>query len=898
MLLRLIVRLCLCLYLGSYALGVPEADKTQPKAAKPHVLIVHSYHQGMQWTDDIGSALQEELSAHAELFVCYLDVKRFPGRLHTKEAIERLDRWVRKSEPQLIITVDDFAFELVQSQRKTLPGSVPLVFGGLNTIPSPRPPLCSGVVEAFNAEATIRLAKALQPGAKRLVLVNDETETGLANDHALSPILRGFPELKILRLGHESFEKTEAALASLNPKTDFVLLLSWNLDSSGQTRSYEEAIRRAHACSTAPIYGVWDFYLGEGLLGGQLLGGNSHGKQIAQLALKVLNGTPTDALPIIAQASTKPVIDQRELTRFGLDASHLGENVEIAFAKHSVWHEYKGLILGTGLLVFMQGLFIAWLTKALFERRRAQLRLKTSTENLRLTIESSSDAIITTNASGLIEIFNPAAEQLSGWAASDAKGEHIDSIVKLERERADSPPIPPLATAILSRRLRFSAVPACFRCRDLTERVISFSASPIQTENDSEAPCHGLLLAIRDITRNRQLQDQLRQSQKLESIGLLAGGIAHDFNNILQVINGNLGLLTEECRLPPDQHSYLEEIVSAAKRAGELTRQLLAFGRRQHLQMKPVELANLIQALLRMIQRLIGTNIEITSTVPELPCWVHADSGQIEQVILNLCVNARDAMPQGGRLSVTLTRCQIEDEDLSRFRGLNRGAYIKCSISDTGTGIAPEMLGSIFEPFFTTKKAGQGTGLGLSVVQGILQQHKGVIQVYSEVGTGTTFHFLLPEIPAPGPEEREATKIAQQTSLSDTEENAGLILLADDDPSIVRLVADSLRRHGFEVITAQDGLEACELAKTYGPKFGAVILDVIMPRLGGIEAAREIQEHVPQLPIIICSGFPGKLSKTLQPDPSWVWLSKPFPIQELLNALRLALRRKDSAPRP
>lgn len=871
-----------CAYLMFGTAGFAQGGKP-----RPHVLVVHSYHQGMKWTDDITASLKQQLHSEGELFIHYLDVKRFPSREREAERLQDLRRTAVLSKPDVIVSIDDYAFMAVLTHLRPLFPETPIVFGGLNSPPNPRPARVTGVVEAFDVAGTLRLAFALQPELERVVVVNDRTETGVSNEASMSGALQDLGGRQLLRLGQGSFQETEQALSALDPGRDMVLLMSWNLDKLGVARSYEEAISRASACSTSAIYGIWDFYLGRGLLGGSLLDGQSHGQEVAKLTTLVLSGIQADAIPVEATRRGRPVVDYHELEHHALAERKVPQGVLVLNKPRSLWSEHLVLIISIIAVVVVQGLSIAWLVVVLRQRRKVEKRLYSSREHLRLTLDSSSDAIITTDASGLVIHVNPEAERLMEWSASQAVGLPLERVFELHPENTEERLNPPLSQSVLQDGKSFAVVYSCLWLRSGTRRHVSFSASSIR---DVTGQVCGLVLTVRDITRHRQIEEQLRHSQKIESIGLLAGGVAHDFNNILQVINGNLAMLLEEPDLTEAHKVYLDEIHAAATRAGDLTRQLLAFGRRQRLEAVQVDCAVLVQGMLRMVQRLIGASIELSCEAAPERFWVKADKGQLEQVILNLCLNARDAMPKGGRISIELNEREIEDGDLDQFQGLKAGRYVELVLSDTGLGMDRETQHRIFEPFFTTKKAGEGTGLGLSVVQGIVQQHAGLIKVYSEPGKGTAFHLFFPalaEARVPGaPAVAVRPDVVQETSSIQGKR----ILLVDDDASVRQSIHHILERSGFDVIAATNGVEACKAVEASGSEFAVVVMDVVMPQMDGLDAAQEIGRLRPQLPIVLCSGFPGSMKNRTALAPNCRWLTKPFPAEELLVLLRDILR--------
>jgi signal transduction histidine kinase/CheY-like chemotaxis protein len=365
---------------------------------------------------------------------------------------------------------------------------------------------------------------------------------------------------------------------------------------------------------------------------------------------------------------------------------------------------------------------------------------------------------------------------------------------------------------------------------------------------------------------------QLLQAQKMQAVGLLAGGIAHDFNNVLTVIFARAQMLLAIPGSAPVIHDQAEAIMDAAQRASSLTRQLLTFSRKEILQRQPVDLNTLIRDMARMLRRLIGEHITVVTDLGESPRFVNADRAQLEQVILNLAVNARDAMPQGGQLIISTQGLGGHGpEPVS-----GAGRVVQLTVSDTGVGMDEATQARIFEPFFTTKSAGRGTGLGLSTVYGVVQQHEGRISVESEVGKGTTFRIQLAQVDAPA----QAAEPSTPVLLSGTE----TILLAEDDRAVQSLVAAILRDHGYTVLTAEDGEDALAVAAHHAAPIDLLFTDVVMPRMSGPQLWSRLGSLRPGTRVLFTTGYPG-----MPGLPDAPILQKPFTADVLLRAVREAV---------
>ena len=371
----------------------------------------------------------------------------------------------------------------------------------------------------------------------------------------------------------------------------------------------------------------------------------------------------------------------------------------------------------------------------------------------------------------------------------------------------------------------------------------------------------------------------------MEAVGQLAGGVAHDFNNMLQIIGGYTQIVLSRDEISDEIRKHLQKVLSASESAAGLTRQLLVFSRQSVLSLRDLDINDLIDNLMKLMGRLLGAELELQVIRGDGLGYVHADPGMIEQVLMNLCVNARDAMPEGGRLVIE-TRNFAVDEAQCKAEGWEiPGGYVLISVADNGTGIAKEALPKIFDPFFTTKEAEKGTGLGLSVVHGIVKQHHGRLTVYSELGQGTTFNIFLPVA------KRSAAGLAEQKALP-VAGGTETILVADDEADILQLATELLEDKGYTVLAASDGEEAVRIFNDHPSGIALALLDLSMPKLNGRGVYDEIHPLNPKLPFIFDSGYPASIMdmEFFQSTNSTL-IQKPFTPSTLLHAVREVLDR-------
>ena len=488
------------------------------------------------------------------------------------------------------------------------------------------------------------------------------------------------------------------------------------------------------------------------------------------------------------------------------------------------------------------GRYLGGIAVDITERRRAERERIETEQRCSDLVENARDIIYTHDLEGRFTSLNRAGEQITGYKRTEALNLTLEDVVMPSHLRE--------AKEKLARKLAGDSIAVHeldIRTKDGQVLTVEINSHPIY-ENDVPIGMQGV---ARDVTERRQLEDQLRQAQKMESIGTLAGGIAHDFNNLLTIINGYTGLLLKELE---DDHSAaekLEEIRKAGSRARSLTHQLLAFSRKQLLRPKTLDLNVIVHEMGTMLRRLIGEDIELTIILDPVPQPIQADPGQISQVIMNLAVNARDAMPQGGKLRIETANVFLDHEYCRHHLGAKVGPFFMFGLTDTGCGMSAHTMQHLFEPFFTTKGTGRGTGLGLSTVYGIVKQSGGYIEVQSELGRGSTFKVYLPVV---GVKHHSAP-----TNLEQSEENlpkgSELVMVVEDEEAVRTLAKEILETCGYEVLEAEDGMEALSVWQALDSGVNLLLTDVVMPRMGGRELMHTLSEWQPDLRVLYMSGY-------------------------------------------
>jgi PAS domain S-box-containing protein len=524
--------------------------------------------------------------------------------------------------------------------------------------------------------------------------------------------------------------------------------------------------------------------------------------------------------------------------------------------------------------------FVSQQLASAIDHKRHEEALRHSEARYRSLVQSAVYGIYRASIEGKFLDVNPALIHMLGYDSAE-------EVVKLDPQREVF--LEPAAHAHLMQEFqrtgKLDSAEVRWKRKDGTPITVRLSGRSAAAVDECDA---ALEIIAEDITERRALEDQFRQAQKMEAVGRLAGGVAHDFNNLLMVVSGYTEVMLEELGEENPLLPKVQAIQQAADRATTLTRQLLAFSRKQLLELKVVDVNAIVADMERLLRPLIGENIDLTTRLTPNVGHTRADAGQLEQVIMNLVVNAKDAMPTGGRILL-----QTSQEELDAVRRehslIQPGSYILLSVSDTGAGMDKETQSRIFEPFFTTKEKGKGTGLGLSTVYGIVKQSGGYIFAHSETGSGTTFRIYLPRVADP-PGQPGVTKHAQApTGGSET------VLLVEDEESVRELVRETLQSKGYTVMEASDGINGMKVAETFDGKIDILITDVVMPGMSGRELAQRVAASRPSIKVLYLSGYTeDAIIHEGVLDPGTAFLQKPFTLQALARKVRDVLHGESS----
>jgi len=633
-----------------------------------------------------------------------------------------------------------------------------------------------------------------------------------------------------------------------------------------------------------PVYGVQTRTFGHGIVGGKLNSGFFQGAEAARRALAIMRGQLPADLPISAESSNRFQFDYVQLSRWRVNQSLLPPGSIIINQPISLYSQFKRVIWFILGFSAFQSVVISVLLLNIRRRKKAESLLRQSEASLEKAQSIAHIGSWEHDVANRQLRWSNETYRIFGYTQEKPT---ISLDFFIERVHPDD------REAVIRAGENARATGKPYRAE---HRIIRPDGSNRLVQQQAELITDPLGTAVRmvgtiqDITDVRHLEEQLRQSQKMEAIGRLAGGIAHDFNNLLTGIIGYSDLLLSSLNSNEPARQDLQEIKKAGERAASLTSQLLAFSRRQMLQPSVLDLNKVVVNLDKMLRRLIAEDIELVTRLASELGHVRVDPGQIEQIIMNLAVNARDAMLQGGKLTIETNNVELDEAYARRHVAVTAGHYVMLAVSDTGCGMDEETQSRIFEPFFTTKEAGKGTGLGLSTVYGIVKQSGGNIWVYSEPGQGTTFKVYLPYV------DKLAEAMEKPTIAAAMPHGSETILVAEDEETVRKLACQVLRNSGYQIIEVPNSREALLASERYEGPIHLLLTDVVMPQMSGRELAKRLTSLRPTMKVLYMSGYTddaivhhGIL------EPGLAFIQKPFTpgtlarkVREVLDAVAAA----------
>jgi len=907
---------------------VLAAPPLHAAAAVPRVLVLNSYNMGYDWSENEMAGLRAGFAKafqRTEMFVEYLDTKNFPTKKHFPRLANLLETKYANRPLDVIIAMDNAALEFASHYRQRISPGTPLVFCGVNGY---EPSLIAGqssvtgVAEYLDSAGTLELALRLHPAIRAVVVIHDYTDTGLAMRREMEKTAALYPDITLQYLDEMPLERAVEKLKSLSAG-HLVLMLSYTVEKGGRTFNQSEAARLVSSASPVPVYAVHAAQLGNGVVGGLVMEGAIQGEKAAELAVRILGGELPEKLPVVTGTLSHPMFDYQVLEKYGISTANLPAGTHLINTPSSTVVINRSAAWLGGAFTLSSIIGLTLLALNIRKRRRveevlhstinqyqeSQEELQLTEEMLRVQIDDyvrSQEALLATEEmlrvqleaveessqkfkavfehspitvaltilpEGLFSDVNQAFVEMFGYSREEVLGKttlelgiwlHVsdrDHFIQLLGDKG------------LVQNIEVEM------CRKGGE-AITVLLSGVSLEIAGRA-C--VLSALMDMSEQKRLQSLLSQSQKMEVVGQLAGGIAHDFNNMLAGIMAAAELL--KLRLADDEkdRKLLDTILAATTRSADLTRELLTFSRKGTVALSPVHINETIAAAIGLLERTIDKQIQIISRLEAVDPIVMGDQTQLQNALLNLGVNARDAMPHGGTLRYA-TSVREMDEAARRSVGLSLPAdrYLEIAVSDTGSGMTKAVMEHIFEPFFTTKGVGKGTGLGLAAVYGAIKNHCGEISVNSQPGHGSVFKIYLP---------LAADDFNTQTLSDEVISGSGGILLVDDEEMLRSLGRELLEELGYSVYLAENGEQALEVFAAHRDEIALVVLDMIMPKMGGKEAFMRLRERAPGVKVLFCSGFSSDgIGDELLTLGASGFIQKPYNRGELSRTVAEALR--------
>lgn len=847
------------------------------------ILVLHSYHPEFYWTASIHQGILEQLDNRKDihLYVEYMDTKRFsPESLHD-DLVHLFKTKYGNLTFDVVISSDDNAFNFLLKERSTLFNNAPIVFCGVNNYSPARlqgQQNITGIAEEVDFLTTTQLILDLFPNTKHIAVVSDITQTGLLHqkkyDETVIPLLSN--RVTFERLYRLAPEELTDKLKALPPDSAVMDLTYWR-DPSGKSYTHRESNEMVTTSSAGPVFTAWDHTVQHGILGGITTNGRLQGKLAMSMALRILEGEPADSIPILDKSPNSPMFDYSVLQKFNISPSKLPPGSELLNEPESFYYRYRYILAVVAVALLLQSIAIMLLGFNIRKRRGAQKRLLASQARFRELVEWNPAPTIVCDLHGAIVLMNQSFTETFGY-------QQIDTIGALEEYMGFT-----IRTALSKEQGLISSDPknTIVLHADGSSRFVDIRFRSLDEQN---------IYIFNDLTsfhlseeKRRQIEVQMQHAQKLESLGVLAGGIAHDFNNMLMAMLGYADLSLTV--LPPENpaYGYIEQMETSARRAADLTNQLLAYSGKGRFVVERLDMNRLVEEMGHLLRSVISRKINLNYRFAENLPAIEGDATQIRQVVMNLITNASDAIgEQHGSINITTGTLFADKEYLQTTytqSSPEEGTYSYIEVSDTGVGMDRQTLEKLFDPFFTTKFSGRG--LGLAAVLGIVRGHGGLIKVYSEPGKGSSFKILFPPIseeamPAVTPEHDGDTK--------DIPLSGKHILIVDDEKSVREIGKEMAEMLGFVVQTAVDGSDALRILSENTDNTDIVLLDMMMPNMDGEETFRILHRKYPDINVVLTSGYNQQdatshfIGKGLAG-----FIQKPFTLANLRNKLIEAL---------
>ena len=848
------------------------ASVSAAEKEKRNILYLNSYHNGYRWSDKQLDGIRSVLNKSPykiDLQIEYMDAKKYNYDT-TKQRLYTLYKEKFQDEHfDVIIISDNDALNFMQEFRSRLFPNSPVVFCGINGIETVKDnhDNMTGIIEDFDLVKTLEIVRTLHPEKKKMIVFGDNSTAGRAIANQITEKLEETKfNLEVEFWAGLSLNESRNRIKEVSDDA-FLFFIPWYQTVKGKFYTTEEIIEALYAHTSVPLYTAWEFLLGHGVVGGRVISGFQHGRQAAELALKILEGEDANAIPIDLKPAGVYMFDYKVMEKLGINEDLLPEDAEIINSP-VLFYELSKELFWTIIISFVLLLSaMVSLLVTMSERRKVERQVSEQLSFLETLMDTIPQLVSWKDTTGkylganrsYIDFFNVSSpDEMFSKTAEDLIGDRDYSKWSNERDHE-----------VVSWNMAFRKIKHQLINKDGEPSWLEINKVPLL---DQTGKIVGVLSTAENITKEHNLEKQLIQSQKMEAIGTLAGGIAHDFNNILtSIINSTelaLGDLDPESQTAKD----LRRVLKAARRGGRVVKQILSFSRPTSEGFKPTDISQIVHEVHSLIEASLPGNITMRVDVEE-DMIANSDPTQIHQVLLNLCTNSFHALKgSGGMLKLSVEGMRLSHEEADKFN-ISRGEYIRVTISDDGHGIEADIMDKIFDPFFSTKDITEGTGLGLAVVHGIIKGHKGGLKVSSTPGEGTTFEIFLPRTGEQSVEPNLTLTSPPTGTLS--------ILFVEDDEDQLNSIPRLLKEMGHEVQAVQDPVAALKLAEERRTTFDIMITDYDMPSMTG----EELAEALPDLPVILVSGREDAIAAAGRQSNIIKVLMKPYDGNDLENAL-------------
>lgn len=856
------------------------------KYKRTNVLILHSYHVGYKWTDDVHAGILSSLApinAELDIHVEYMDMKRYFSEDRYQVIFHTLSDKYKYIPIDYIVSSDDAALLFLKKYGRALFPDAIVSFCGANYLDEvdlQGYPNFFGVTEEADIETNVQTLLGIHPDTEKIYVINDTTVTGQKVRKEVDRIIKKYAgEMEFILLEDISVDELIEQVAAIPPNS-LVLFSLFLRDKYGHTFEYYDVITSVYDVSPVPIYGLWDFYFGHGLVGGMVTNGYSQGDTAGSIIFQLLKEGVSAEIQRVHHSPNRHIFDYNILKKHDINPKVLPPDSLVLNFPVSFYQKHRQVLIGSAFAILTLLVIIVILVFNIYLRKAAEKKLVQSEKNFRSIFENASEGLFQVTRDGTFIKVNPS---LATILRCDSPDDVITTFSDIRNQLYVLPEERDQMLAALASGKRIINCERQLYCKDGTIITVLQNLHELRDETGRLLHLEG---SITDITEQKKTESRLRQAQKMEAIGTLAGGIAHDFNNILSALIGYTQLALLEVAENSTIKNYLTEVEKASRRAKDLVSQILTISRKTESEKHPVKVSLIVTEALKLLRSSIPSSIEIMHNV-ESDSLIVADATEIHQVVMNLCTNAYQAMEEnGGLLSISLRDCEFISAESPPDPNFSPGRYLHLEVSDTGAGMDEQTLTKVFEPYFTTKDPGSGTGLGLAVVNGIVSSCGGFIRIYSEPAHGTIFNIYFPvvidvadsSLPLPQQQTREL-KGGDET-----------ILLIDDEEDVLVMHSDLLRKFGYTVDSFDDSRKALTRFNANPARYSMIITDLTMPGLSGEKLGAEILSTHHDKPVVIISGFSGAMNRTKYIDQGYAdFIQKPVDVSDFLHRIRLIL---------